>query len=822
MSVGGGGPPPGLIYLSLKGGGYHPPCCYTDWTTFPAFRQWVHTRTRLGLPFTIARVETKLGSHRRFVTLWAWLIRCPTVGPFPQISHRLAILGLLWSSGEAVGDGPFYSITGRKRQTSGMTPSRPQPRQQAEGVSTPLKFVKGVGPQRGKLLSRLGLATVEDALFYFPRRYEDRSQLTPFRRLKVGESQSCSGLVIGISPPPPGNTRLPFQVLFRDETGYLSAVWFRQPYLQKVFRRGQRVILYGKVTHFRAGPLQMQHPDFEIVEEGEEDERIHMGRLVPVYPLTEGLTQRPLRSLIWKLLEQYAARVADPLPQALRETRKLLPLNEAIRALHFPSTEEETRRARRRVVFDDFLLLQLGLAIRRSRQESVRGIVIDQPGKLIRQMRKQLSFTLTKAQERVWEEIRQDLARSTPMNRLLQGDVGSGKTIVAAMAILTAAEAGVQSALMAPTEILAEQHVMTLSQLLPPLGVRVALLTSGMKAKEREAVLTDVKRGAVDCLVGTHALIQGGVQFKRLGLAVVDEQHRFGVLQRASLRAKGEHPNLLVMTATPIPRTLALTLYGDLDLSVIDEMPPGRKPIITVWRTEQKRQQIYQFLQEEIAAGRQVYVVCPMVEESAESDLKAATEMAERLQKDVFPGERIGLMHGRLRFDEKEAVMRAFKAGAISILVSTTVIEVGIDVPNASVMLVEHAERFGLAQLHQLRGRVGRGPWKSYCILLAGGKLSEEARKRLETMVESQDGFRIAEVDLELRGPGEFFGTRQSGLPEFKIADLLHDGPILEEARQEAFTIAASDPLLKKPEHLPLRRALLARWRGKIDLASVG
>jgi ATP-dependent DNA helicase RecG len=566
----------------------------------------------------------------------------------------------------------------------------------------------------------------------------------------------------------------------------------------------------------------MQHPDFEIVEEGEEDERIHMGRLVPVYPLTEGLTQRPLRSLIWKLLEQYAARVADPLPQALRETRKLLPLNEAIRALHFPSTEEETLRARRRVVFDDFLLLQLGLAIRRSRQESVRGIVIDQPGKLIRQMRKQLSFTLTKAQERVWEEIRQDLARPTPMNRLLQGDVGSGKTIVAALAILTAAEAGVQSALMAPTEILAEQHVMTLSQLLPPLGVRVALLTSGMKAKERKAVLADLKRGAGDCLVGTHALIQEGVEFKRLGLAVVDEQHRFGVLQRASLRAKGEHPNLLVMTATPIPRTLALTLYGDLDLSVIDEMPPGRKPIITVWRTEQKRQQIYQFLHEEIAAGRQVYVVCPMVEESAESDLKAATEMAERLQKDVFPGERIGLMHGRLRFDEKEAVMRTFKAGAISILVSTTVIEVGIDVPNASVMLVEHAERFGLAQLHQLRGRVGRGPWKSYCILLAGGKLSEEARKRLETMVESQDGFRIAEVDLELRGPGEFFGTRQSGLPEFKIADLLRDGPILGEARQEAFTIAASDPLLEKPEHLPLRHALLARWQGKIDLASVG
>jgi len=703
-----------------------------------------------------------------------------------------------------------------------MANSRPQPRQNPEGVAAPLQYVKGVGPQRGKLLSRLGLGTALDALYYFPRRYEDRSQLTPFRALKVGESQSCSGVAVGISPPPRGNSRIPFQVLLRDGTGYLSSVWFRQPYLQKVFRKGQRVILYGKVTRFRTGPLQMQHPDFEIVEEGEEDERIHMGRLVPVYALTEGLTQRPLRSLIWKLLEQYTAEVEDPLPQALLERRNLPPLSEAIRALHFPPTEETARRARRRVVFDDFILLQLGLAIRRSRQGAVRGVVIDPPGELVRRMCKQLPFMLTKAQERVWEDIQRDLARPTPMNRLLQGDVGSGKTIVAAMAILTAAEARVQSALMAPTEILAEQHVLTLSQLLPPLGVRVALLTSGMKAKEREAVLADVKRGAVDCLVGTHALIQEGVRFKHLGLAVVDEQHRFGVLQRASLRAKGEHPNLLVMTATPIPRTLALTLYGDLDLSVIDEMPPGRKPIITAWRTEEKRQQIYDFLKKEIAAGRQVYVVCPMVEESAESDLKAATEMAERLQKEVFRDERVGLMHGRMRFDEKEAVMRAFKAGKISILVSTTVIEVGIDVPNASVMLVEHAERFGLAQLHQLRGRVGRGPWKSYCILLAAGKLSEEARKRLETMVESQDGFRIAEVDLELRGPGEFFGTRQSGLPEFKIADLLRDGPILEEARQEAFAIVASDPILKKPEHLPLRRALLARWQGKIDLASVG
>ena len=702
-----------------------------------------------------------------------------------------------------------------------MKSSKTQPAPHSAGVSMPLQYAKGVGPKRGKLLYRLGLETIGDALYHFPRRYEDRSHLTPFRKLRVGESRSCSGSVVGVSPPPRGNRRQPLQVLLQDESGYLQAVFFGQPYLAKLFRRGQRVILYGRVGYFRGGPIQMLHPDFEIIED-EENERIHMGRLVPIYPLTEGLGQRPLRSLIFRLLETHAGEVSDPLPEAVRERHGLQPLDHAIRALHFPASDDEAEDARRRIVFDDFLLLQLGLAIRRSRDERARGVSINPPGDLVERLRRQLTFTLTPAQERVWGEIRNDLARQTPMNRLLQGDVGSGKTVIAVMAILTAAEARVQAALMAPTEILAEQHALTLRELLPSLGVSIALLTSGMKPREREPVLERVAAGEVDCLVGTHALIQEGVGFKRLGLAVVDEQHRFGVLQRASLRAKGEHPHLLVMTATPIPRTLALTLYGDLDLSVIDEMPPGRKPIITAWRTEEKREQIYQFLREEIDRGRQIYVVCPLVEESEKSDLKAATEMARRLQLEVFPDRRVGLIHGRMRFDEKEAVMLAFKAGEIHVLVSTTVIEVGIDVPNASVMLVEHAERFGLAQLHQLRGRVGRGPWKSYCILLASGRGSEEAQKRLETMVESQDGFRIAEVDLELRGPGEFFGTRQSGLPEFKIADLLRDGAVLEEARQEAQRLIDSDPALRRPEHLLLRRALLERWRGKLDLASVG
>ncbi|MBI2543818.1 MAG: ATP-dependent DNA helicase RecG [Candidatus Rokubacteria bacterium] len=694
-------------------------------------------------------------------------------------------------------------------------------RDAARGLQAPLQYLKGVGPQRAKLLSRLGLETIEDALFFVPRRHEDRSRLIPFSQLTEGKAQTCSGTVVGISPPPPGRPRMPLAVTLRDSTGYLTAVWFNQPYRKDEFKRGQTLILHGRVARFRDGPLQMQHPEAEPVEEGE-DETIHTGRLVPIYRLTEGLPQRWLRSLLWRVVEEYAGKVPESLPEALRRRRHLAALPEAVRAIHFPQTEEELAAARRRLVFDDFLLLQLGLAIRRQREGRERGLAMAPPGELGERLRLALPFRLTAAQERVWEEIRRDLAAPYPMNRLLQGDVGSGKTVVAVLAILTAVEAGYQAAVMAPTEILAEQHLWTLRQWLPPLGVPVELLTAAIKGRERQALLDGAASGELSCLVGTHALIQEGVEFRRLGLAVVDEQHRFGVVQRATLRRKGENPHVLVMTATPIPRTLALTLYGDLDVSVIDEMPPGRQPIVTVARSLGKRVQIYAFLHQQIKEGRQVYIVCPLVEESEATDLKAATEMAERLQREVFSDLKVGLLHGRMSLAEKEVVMGAFKDGQIHILVSTTVIEVGIDVPNVSVMLVEHAERFGLSQLHQLRGRVGRGPWKSYCLLLESGMLSAEARRRIEAMTETQDGFRIAEVDLELRGPGDFFGTRQSGLPEFRVADLLRDGRVLEEARQEAFALVASDPDLRHPEHRALRGALLARWRGKLDLASVG
>jgi ATP-dependent DNA helicase RecG len=500
----------------------------------------------------------------------------------------------------------------------------------------------------------------------------------------------------------------------------------------------------------------------------------------------------------------------------------LPPLADALRAVHFPETEAAFVAARRRIAFDDFLLLQLGLALLRARVTRARGVAMNPRGELTARLRATLPFALTRAQERVWGEIRADMATPHPMHRLLQGDVGSGKTVVAAMAVLTAVEAGYQAAVMAPTEILAEQHLMTFERLLAPLGVSIALLTSAVKGRERTERLRAAASGELHCVVGTHALVQEGVEFRRLGLAVVDEQHRFGVEQRARLRAKGEHPDLLVMTATPIPRTLALTLYGDLDVSVLDELPPGRRPVVTVARTENARPRVYAFLRKEVGAGRQAYVIYPLVEESAALDLRAATAMAERLRTEVFPDLSVGLLHGRLPFAEKEVVMRRFKAGEIHILVSTTVIEVGIDVPNASVMLIEHAERFGLSQLHQLRGRVGRGPWKSYCVLMTGPNPTEDARGRIQAMTATHDGFKIAETDLALRGPGEFFGTRQSGLPEFRVADLLRDAKLLAEARQDALAIVAADPGLTDAPHRALRDALLARWRGKLALASAG
>jgi ATP-dependent DNA helicase RecG len=657
-------------------------------------------------------------------------------------------------------------------------------------------------------------------LNHFPRDYQDRRDFVAFHKLPLGESGVVQGTVFGVAPAPRGS-RAPVQVTFRDQTGYFTALWFGRSYLAQVFKRDQRVVLYGKKTLAKDRRVVLEGPDFEIVEE-DELASIHMGRVVPVYALTEGLFQRPMRSLVYRVVEAHAEQIPDMLPDEVRRRRNLLPVAAAYRTVHFPERLGDVDAARRRFAFEDFFVLQVGLTLRRRRQAREHGRPLAPPGALVARLLHNLPFALTPAQQRVWAEIRSDLARSVPMNRLLQGDVGSGKTIVAVMALLTAVEAGSQAVLMAPTEILAEQHLRTVRALVGPLGLAVAWLHAGQRAREREAALDALRTGAAAIGVGTHALIQEAVELRQLGLAVVDEQHRFGVLQRASLRGKGEHPHVLVMTATPIPRTLALTLYGDLDVSVLDELPPGRPPVVTLRRREANREQIYTSLRNELRAGRQAYVVCPLVEETEARDLKAATEMAERLQTGPFRDFRVGLVHGRLSFDAKDAVMRAFKAGEADVLVATTVIEVGIDVPNASVMLVEHAERFGLAQLHQLRGRVGRGAARSYCILLADEPVSDDAQRRLDAMCATHDGFRLAEVDLEIRGPGEFFGTRQSGLPEFRTACLLTHGRLLEEARQDAEGLVGRDPALRLPEHRTLREALLARWRERLELASIG
>jgi ATP-dependent DNA helicase RecG len=688
------------------------------------------------------------------------------------------------------------------------------------GLDSSLQYLKGVGPQRARQLERIGLTIVRDALNYFPRDYQDRRSFVPFHKLALGEAAVIQGTVFGVAPPRHGS-RAPIHVTFRDQVGYFTAIWFNKAFLAHIFKRDQRVVLYGKKVLGKDRRVTLDNPEWEIVEE-DDPASIHLGRVVPVYSLTEGLYQRWLRTFLHQVVTAHAEEAPDILPDPLRRRRDLLPVAPAYRAVHFPERLEDVDAARRRFAFEDFLVLQVGLALKRRRQARELGRSLAPPGALVARLLRDLPFALTAAQERVWSEIRSDLARPVPMNRLLQGDVGSGKTIVAVMALLTAVEAGYQAVLMAPTEILAEQHVRTVRALVEPLGLTVAWLSAGQRARERKAALDALRSGAAAIGVGTHALIEDAVELRRLGLAVVDEQHRFGVMQRASLRGKGEHPHVLVMTATPIPRTLALTLYGDLDVSVLDQLPPGRTPIRTEARSEAARGRIYDFVRTELRAGRQAYVVCPLVEETEASDLKAATEMAQRLQAGPFHEFRVGLVHGRLSFDSKDQVMRAFKAGEIDLLVATTVIEVGIDVPNASVMLIEHAERFGLAQLHQLRGRVGRGAAKSFCILLESGPASDEARQRLAAMVETQDGFRLAEVDLGIRGPGEFFGTRQSGLPEFRTASLVTHTRLLEEARQDAAELVARDPALTLAEHRPLREALVARWRERLELASVG
>ncbi len=704
-----------------------------------------------------------------------------------------------------------------------------------KNLQTGIQFVRGVGPKLSELLAKRDIRTVEDALFCLPLRYEDRRQLVPIRQLKPGATQVFQGRVISCENQTTRGGRTFFEAVVSDESGSILFKWFHgNPlWLKRTWQVGKQGIFTGDVSSF-GHRLEVHHPEVEWLPDGADvhsvmaADPVNFGRIVPVYPLTEGLQQKGMRRIMQQIVSNFLADVGQVLPEALLVSHRCLPLRQAVQYLHHPPPEarlqelnEGQTKAHRSLAFDEFFFWELGLALKRQGVTLEEGIAFEVTHRYTKELARLLPFQLTAAQRRVLSEIKADMMAPHPMHRLVQGDVGSGKTLVALMAALIAVENGYQVAIMAPTEILAEQHWHNIHHWCEQLGVTVVLLTASMKGKARKEALQQVADGHAGIVIGTHAVIQDKVTFQRLGLGIVDEQHRFGVVQRGILKKKGNNPDILVMTATPIPRTLAMTLFGDLSLSVIDELPPGRTPIETRIYFESRRKQVYQMMRDDVGQGRQVYVIYPLVEESEKSDLKAATQMAEQLQQDVFPDLRVGLLHGKLKPEEKEQVMSGFKQRELDILVATTVIEVGIDVPNATLMVIEHAERFGLSQLHQLRGRVGRGSHASRCILLTPGNLSEDGERRLRVMEANNDGFKIAEADLEIRGPGDFLGTRQSGMPDFRVASILRDGAILEQARTAAFQMLEKDPALSTPAGSRIREELLRRWGSRLELANI-
>ena len=688
-------------------------------------------------------------------------------------------------------------------------------------LDAPLSFLKGVGPSVAEALARLNLRTAHDLLRHIPRRWEDRTHFRRVADLQAGETVTVRGVVLAVTTKYPKPRLAITQALLDDGGTALTLFWFNQPFMERTFKTlataRKPIVAYGQVRR-NGWAFEMQNPEWE--ELGEDGDALSANRIVPVYPLTEGIRQGRLRKLVDLVLQTVLPQVRETLPPEIILRHQLVGVQAALRNIHFPDSEEDLYAARRRLIFEEFFLLQTRLALkRRANSHDANGITFAlDAGKLRDDLRQIVPFELTGAQQRAIGEIARDVTSGRAMNRLLQGDVGSGKTMVALAAMLMAIENGYQAALMAPTEILATQHTLVLRRLLEPMGLAVELSLGSQKEKEKRETRERLLGGQSRLVVGTHALIQEGVDFAKLGMVIIDEQHRFGVLQRQALAKKGSCPHILVMTATPIPRTLTLTLYGDLDVSILDELPPGRKAITTHWKTQDKRNQVYSAAQRLLIEGRQVYVVCSLIEESEKLQAKSATQLAEHIANDVFPQYRVGLLHGQMKSDEKDAVMARFKAHEIDILVSTTVIEVGIDVPNASVILIEDADRFGLAQLHQLRGRVGRGEYASFCILMAEPK-TEIGRARMEIMTETRDGFRIAEEDLRLRGPGEFYGTKQSGIPEFMIADIVRDMDILTETRDAAFALVESDPELARPEHQGLKLAL-AREQTKYELST--
>ena len=694
---------------------------------------------------------------------------------------------------------------------------RDAPRQQRLRLDTPVTYLKGVGPARAEALRRLGIVTAGDLLYHIPHRYEDASTVSTIASLEPGMQGTVIGRVVSKGVLPTRKGLRIFQAVLRDDTGMIEVSWPGQPFLDRTIRKDDVLLVSGAVRFFHGRQFQPR----EYVNLGDDENGTTAGRVLAIYPATEGLSFKVIRGIVESHLDELLPLVTEYLPRELLRVAAVPSIGDALRMVHRPTSIGEAMEGRARLAFEELLFVQiLQQRAKALAREQRSGIRFENKRDLTTKLREHLPFSLTGAQGRVLREIFADMCSDRRMHRLLQGDVGSGKTIVALFASLLAMENGYQAAIMAPTELLAEQHARSMTRLLEPLSIEPILVTGSLKARTRREVASRLAEPGPALVVGTHALVQEATAFARLGLAVVDEQHRFGVEQRKALGAKGESPDVLLMTATPIPRSLALTLYGDLDLSILDERPPGRQPITTALRPESARDRVLHFVDRELAKGRQAYIVYPVIEESEKTDLKAATTMYEVLKEGAFGNRRVALLHGRMPSDEKDAVMRTFRDGQIDVLVATTVIEVGIDVANATVMLIEHPERFGLSQLHQLRGRVGRGADASFCILL--GDVSPETKQRLDVFVGSEDGFEIARADLLQRGMGDLFGERQSGVPAFRVADPLRDELLNEQARQAADLLLATDPELERAEHAPLRRVLGERYARSLELFRVG
>ena len=678
----------------------------------------------------------------------------------------------------------------------------------------PIRYIKGVGPRKSDSFRKLGIESVSDLFYYLPRRYEDRSRVIPVKEAVPGETQAIIGKVLKMNVFRARTGTGIFEMAVGDEKSRVFAVWYNLPFMSKVFKVGQTVVLYGKLEMQKR--LQISHPAYEIVDGDDLKGSLDVGRIVPIYPLTASISQRYMRKVVNNAIRGHLAQVEDCLPTALRAREKLVDFKFAIENIHFPYSSENLERAYYRLVFEEFFVLQVVMALRRLKNMK-KGIKYDVRAGLLDEFEELFDFQLTAEQKKCIKDIENDMSSERPMYRLLQGDVGSGKTAVAMYALLLSVKNGYQAAMMAPTEILARQHYITVSKTFMPLGINVRLLVSGIDPAAESRIRQELGSGEADIVIGTHSLIQEKSDYANLGLVVIDEQHKFGVAQRKTLRGKGEAPDTLVVTATPIPRSLALTVYGDMDISLLREKPAERQPVTTYWVGEDRRKAVYDFIRSEVNDGRQAFVVYPRIKKTGSSEMLAAEEMYHHMKDDVFSDLRLALVHGRMKTEEKKEVMDQFRKGAYDILVATTVIEVGVDIPNVTVMLVEHAERYGLAQLHQLRGRIGRGKNNSYCILMGEAK-TEASRERLSMMAETDDGFEIAEKDLDIRGPGELLGKRQSGLPELRFGNIVRDFDIMEKARKEAFDLVNSDPGLVDVHNKGIRESISERFGGKLEV----